>query len=329
MRRRSFIALIAACAVLDGRKAAGQRRSKLPRAAIVFIAPASDIGGTDVYAHAFADALRELGLVDGHNVIIERRSAERQPELAAVMEALVALGVDVIVTGGPGVRAARGATDRVPIVALVDDALDSGLIASLARPGGNVTGFGGNFPGLYGKDLQILKEAVPTISRVAVIATKAARDAGRWAGRRELDAAGSSIKLDMRWLAVDAPVEFESAFATMVREGADAVFVTNMAVNFAHLRRIADLAMMHRLPSFCEAREFAEVGGLLSYGYGIVDDYRHAAAYVKKILDGAKPADLPWGLPTKLELVINLKTAKALGLTIPQTLLLRADEVIQ
>jgi putative ABC transport system substrate-binding protein len=226
------------------------------------------------------------------------------------------------------VRAARRATDRIPIVALVDNALDTGLIASLARPGGNVTGFGGNFPGMFGKGLQVLKEAVPTISRVAVIATKSIRDSDRYAARRELDAAGSLLKLDMRWVAVDAPAEFESAFVTLVRERADAVFVTNAALNFAHLHRIADLAISHRLPSFCEAREFAEVGGLLSYGYGIADDFRHAAAYVKKILDGSKPADLPWGQPTKLELVINLKTARGLGLTIPQSLLLRADELI-
>jgi putative ABC transport system substrate-binding protein len=137
------------------------------------------------------------------------------------------------------------------------------------------------------------------------------------------------MKLDIRWVAVDTPAEFESGFATVVAERADAVFVTNMALNFAHLHRIADLALTHRLPSFCEAREFAEVGGLLCYGYGIVDDYRNAATYVKKIIDGAKPADLPWSQPTRLELVINLKTAKALALTIPQALLLRADEVIQ
>jgi putative ABC transport system substrate-binding protein len=137
------------------------------------------------------------------------------------------------------------------------------------------------------------------------------------------------MKLDMRWVIVDAPAEFESAFATMVREQADAVFVTGDALNYAHLRRIADLAMTHRMPSFFEAREFAEVGGLLSYGWSAAEMARNAAAYVRKILDGSKPADLPWGQPTKLELVINLRTAKALGLTIPKGLLLRADEVIQ
>jgi putative ABC transport system substrate-binding protein len=326
MQRRSFIGLVAAWATLSGWQAAGQRRSNLRRVAIVFIAP-TDLAGTDLYYHQFVDAMREQGLVDGRNIIIERRSGERQPELAAVMEELVARDVDVIVTFGPAVPVAQRATDRIPIVALVDEALDAGIIASLARPGGNMTGFGGNFPGLLGKDLQILKEAIPTISRVAVVATTGHRDSSRY--RRELDGAGSSMKLDMRWVTVDAPAEFESAFATMVREHADAVFVAGDALNYAHLRRIADLAMTHRMPSFFEQREFAEYGGLLSYGWSAVEVHRQAAAYVRKILDGAKPADLPWGQPTKLELVINLKTAKALGLTVPQALLLRADEVIQ
>jgi putative ABC transport system substrate-binding protein len=328
MQRRSFIGLVAAWAALSGRQAAGQRKSNLRRVAIVFIAPATDAAGTDLYFRQFVDAMREQGFVDGRDIIIERRSGERQPELAAVMKELVARDVDVIVTFGPAVPVAQRATNRIPIVALVDEVLDAGLIASLARPGGNMTGFGGNFPGLLGKDLQVLKEAIPTISRVAVLATTGFRDPG-YAGRRELDAAGTSMKLDMRWVTVDAPVQFESAFATMVRERADAVFVTGTALNYAHLRRIADLAMTHRMPSFFEAREFAEVGGLLSYGYSTAEMGRNVAAYVRKILDGAKPADLPWSQPAKLELVINLKTAKALGLTIPQALLLRANEVIR
>ena len=328
MQRRSFIGLVAAWAALSGRQAAAQRKSKLRRVAIVYIAPATDLAGTDLYFRQFVDALRERGLVDGRNIVIERRSGKDQPELAAVMEELVALDVDVIVTFGPALRVAQRATDRIPIVAFATNVLDAGLIASLARPGGNMTGFGGNFPGLLGKDLQILKEAIPTISRVAVVATTGFRDPG-YAGRRELDAAGSSMKLDMRWVTVDAPAEFESAFATMVRERADAVFVTDTALNYAHLRRIADLAMTHRMPSFFQAREFAEVGGLLSYGLSAAESNRNLAAYVRKILDGAKPADLPWGQPTKLELVINLKTAKALALTIPKGLLLRADELIE
>ena len=327
MQRRSFIGLVVAWAALSGRQAAGQRRSNLRRVAIVFIAPATDLAGTDLYFRQFVDAMREQGLVDGRNIIIERRSGERQPELAAVMEELVARDVDVIVTFGPAVPVAQRATDRIPIVALVDEALDAGLIASLARPGSNMTGFGGNFPGLLGKDLQLLKEAIPRISRVAVVATTGFRDSSRRRG--ELDAAGSSMKLDLRWVTVDTPAEFESAFATMVRERADAVFVTGTALNYAHLRRIADLAMTHRMPSFFEQREFAEYGGLLTYGWSAVEVHRQAAAYVRKILDGAKPADLPWGQPTNLELVINLRTAKVLGLTIPKELLLRADEVIQ
>ena len=185
-----------------------------------------------------------------------------------------------------------------------------------------MTGFGSNFPGLLGKDLQILKETIPTISRVAVVATSDS-------GRRELDVAGSSMKLDMRWVTVDAPAEFESAFATMIREQADAVFVMGTALNYAHLRRIAGLAMTHRMPSFFEPREFAEFGGLFCYGWSAAEIARNGAAYVRKILDSAKPADLPWGQPTKLELVVNLRTAEALGLAIPKELLLRADEVIQ
>ena len=320
MQRRSFIGLVAAWAALSGRPTAGQRKRNLRRVAIVYIGPATDVAGTDLYFRQFVDALRDQGLVDGRNIIIERRSGKDQPELAAVMKELVALDVDVIVTFGPAVRVALRATDRIPIVAFGDNILDADVIASLARPGGNMTGFGGNFPGLPGKELQILKEAIPTISRVAVFGP---------AGRRELDAAGSSMKLDMRWLTVDAPAEFESAFATMVRERADAVFVTNTAFNYLHLRRIADLALMHRMPSFFQAREFVEFGGLLSYGLSAAESNRNLAAYVRKILDGAKPADLPWSQPTKLELVINLKTAKALGLTIPKELLLRADEVIE
>src|SRR5215471_4355966 len=320
MQRRSFIGLVAAWAVLGGRQAAAQRKSNLRRVAIVFIAPATDVVGTDLYFRQFVDGMREQGLVDGRNIIIERRSGERQPELAAVMEELVARDVDVIVTFLPALRIAQRATDRIPIVAYGDNILDSGLIASLARPGGNITGFGGDFPGLLGKELQILKEAIPTISRVAVLGDE---------GRDELEAAGSSMRLDMRWLTVDTPAKFEPVFAAMVRERADAVFVTSTAFNYGHLRRIADLAMTHRMPSFFEAREFAEFGGLLSYGWSSAEIERSLAAYVRKILDGAKPADLPWGQPAKLELVINLKTARALGLTIPKELLLRANEVIQ
>jgi putative ABC transport system substrate-binding protein len=290
------------------------------RVAIVFIARSdSDL---------LIQELRDIGLIEGRDIIIERRSTDGEAKhLAAVMQELVSLNVDVIVTGGPAAGAAQRATDRIPIVALVDDALETGLIDSLGRPRRNVTGFGGNFPGLHGKELQLLKEAVPTVSRVAMIA-KARRPGPPAAWRVEFDTAASQLRLDLLWLAVDTPEQFEPAFETIARERAHAVFVTNMDVNFGHLGRIADLAAMHRLPSFCAAREFAEAGGLISYGYGIRDDYRHAAAYVKKIIDGAKPADLPWEQPTKLELVINLKTAKALGLVIPQTVLRRADEVI-
>jgi len=321
MERRAFIGIVAAWTVLRARQAAGQPQKLPARVAIVFIA------STD--PAPLVDALRDIGLIEGQHIVIERRSYDGESkQLAAVMQELVALNVDVIVTGGPAAWAAKRATERIPIVALVDDPLDSRLIDSLAKPGRNVTGYGGNFPGLLSKQLQLLKEAVPTVSRVAMIAT-AQRPGRRAAWRVDLDTAASRLKIDPLWVSVDAPEQFEPAFKTIVRERADAVYVTNVDINFAHLRRIADLAAMRRLPSCCSVREFAEKGGLLSYGWGIGDDYRHAAALVKKIVNGVKPADLPWEQPTKLELVINLKTAKALRLVIPQTVLRRADEVIE
>jgi putative tryptophan/tyrosine transport system substrate-binding protein len=319
-----------ACTALAAR---AQRRHRPPRVAIVISdIPAAELAGAEPaspYLRTFVHALRDLGLVDGRDIVIERRSAEgRLERLDALMRKLVALELDVIVADGPGVVAAQRATDRIAIVGLVENPLDHGLIQSLARPGRNLTGFGGNFEGLEDKQLQLLKEAVPTISRVAVIAHRA-RPGPRARWRAELDDAAGSMQLGLRWLAVDTPEEFEPAFATIVQERSDALFFANTAINFGSLRRIADFAARQRLPSLCSVREFAAAGGRLSYGYGLLDDYRQAARYVKRILDGAKPADLPFEQPTKIELVINLKTARALGLTIPQSILLRADEVIE
>jgi putative tryptophan/tyrosine transport system substrate-binding protein len=329
LKRRSFVGVIAW--TVPG--AWAQRKHKPARVAIVFIAvPAVELAGADPARpemRAFLHALRDHGLVDGRDIVIERRSAEgRLERLDALMREVVALEVDVIVTFGPGGHAALRATDRIPIVALVDDALAVGLIKSLARPGRNLTGYGDNFGSLLGKELQLLKEAVPGISRVAVIA-HTARPGPRARWRDQLDAAAGALRLELHWLAVDAPEGFDTAFAALARERIDAVLVANSDMNFANLRRIADLAAMQRLPSVCSVPEFAEAGGLLAYGYGLLDDYRHAARYVKRILDGAKPAELPWEQPTKLELVINLRTAKAIGLTIPPSLRLRADEVIE
>jgi putative ABC transport system substrate-binding protein len=329
--RRWFIGSTVSSAVLPVGTPLAQPRRRLPRVAVVHMAiPAAEIVGNDPispYTRTFVHALRDLGLVDGRDIVIERRSAEgRFDRLPALMQEIVARDVAVIVTVGPGVWEAQRATDRIPIIGLVDDALSEGLVGSLARPGRNLTGYGGNFTGFIGKQLQLLQEAVPATARVAVIAgISSPLPAGRW--RDELNAAARKLRLQVvLWL---APESLEAAFAAIVRERADALFIANTASNFPHLRRIADFAERERLPTICGMREFADAGGLLAYGFSLLDGYRHAAGYVKRLLSGAKPADLPFEQPTKFELVINLKTAKALGLTIPQSFLLRADDVIQ
>ena len=331
--RRSFVLGIATYSALAFIRASGQPSKKLPRVALVLlISPVADMAGADPvnrYARELVHALRDVGLVDGRNVVIERWSAEgRLERLLPLMKEVVASNVDVIMTLGPGVQAAQSATDRIPIVGLVDGALDSGLVSSLARPGRNLTGVGVNSQGYVGKRLQLLKEAAPMISRVAVIApTESAGPRAPW--RVEVDSTASSMQLEVLWQAVDLPEHYEPAFAKITRERANALLVMNTPLNFYHLRRLADFAVKQRLPSISPLREFAESGGLLSYGDDSSDSYHRAAAQVKKILEGAKPGDLPFEQPTKFELVVNSKTASALGLTIPQSLLQRADEVIQ
>jgi putative ABC transport system substrate-binding protein len=329
--RRSLICSVAACAALGPLRALGQQTNKLPRVALVFGAvPVAEMAGADppnIRARAFVHGLRDLGLVEGRNIIIERRSAEaRGPErLAALMQEVVGLGVAVIVTtGSPGSRAAQNATDRIPIVGVVDNALETGLVASLARPGRNFTGIGDNSAAMDGKRLQILKQAAPAISRVAAI-TYHPLPGPRPKWRIDMDAAARSMGLNVLWLGVNVPEDFEAAFATIVRERADALYVFSTHVNYAQQPRIADFALKHRLPSV----GFPETGMLLSYEADFNDMMRRAAGYVKKILDGAKPADLPFEQPTKYALVINMKTARALGLTIPQSLLARADDLIE
>ena len=280
----------------------------------------------DPFLRAFVHGLRDLGLVDGGNIVIERRSTEGRVERAQViMRELVEQGVDVIVTvGGPAVLAAHRATDRIAIVGLVDDVLDMGLIDSLARPGHNLTGIGESDSMLHGKRLEMLKEAAPQTSRVAVICYRQGpNDRGDW--RRQLDASARTMQLEVLWLDVDIPEQFEAAFATVLRERADALYVTATHVNDTHARRIAEFAVAHRLPSF----GFADEGMLLGYWSDYNGVSRRAAAYVKKILEGARPGDLPFEQPTRFELAINLKTAQALGLVMPPTLLLRADVLIR
>ena len=328
-RRRGFLVLLTVAGI-----ATAQPGRRLPRVAVVFLgSSAAEIGGADPaspYARAFVHALRDLGWVDGRNVVLERRSSEpRTDRLDAVMNEVVALGVDVIVTFGPGVGAALRATSRIPIVGIVDDALEQGLVASLSRPGRNLTGIGIDFRGFHDKRLQLLKEAAPAISRVAVIASTPlpGRPRARW--RDDLDAAARSMSTEMRWLGADTPEDLELAFATIARERQNALFVGSTALNFLHVQRIAAFAFGQRLPAASQWREFCEAGGLLSHGTDELDDYRYVASYVKRILDGARPGELPFEQPTRFKLVINMRTARSFGLAIPRTLLLQADEVIE
>ena len=280
---------------------------------------------------AFLEGLRELGYVEGQHLVIARRDAEghvdRLPGLAAE---LVRLPVDVIVTTGgvPATHAAMQATTTIPIVmADAGDPVGTGLVASLARPGGNATGLSVMGADTVGKRLQLLKEAAPKVARVAVLYHPPA--AAGVVGLREAQDAAPALGLTVLPMEVRTPDAFDDQFATMLRLGADALFITGGPFSSAHQRRILDFAVTHRLPTVCGPVQFAEAGCLLSYSAPELALYRHAATYVDKILKGTKPADLPVEQPTKFELVINLKTAKTLGLTIPPSLLLRADQVIE
>ncbi len=282
---------------------------------------------------AFRTGLRELGYVEGQNIVIEYRGADGKIErLLGLATELTRLRVDLIMAvATPAARAAQQATTAIPIVATaMGDPVRDGLVASLARPGGNVTGTTFLGPELVPKRLELLKQALPRVSRVAglwhpgAFSERTMRDM-----LKETEAAAGTLGVQLQLVGVRSPDEFDRAFATMTRERADALITFPSTMLFAEGKRIVDLAAKHRLPSMFNAREFVDLGGLIAYGASILDLNRRAATYVDRILKGAKPGDLPVEQPTKFELVLNLKTAKALGLTIPQTLLLRADQVIE
>jgi len=279
---------------------------------------------------SFRQGLRELGYVEGQNLIVEYRwgdgDAARLPALAAE---LVQLRVEVLVaTNNPAVLGAKQATSNIPVVCVAcSDPVGTGLVASLAHPGGNVTGLSLVTPELSGKRLQLLRETLPKIARVALL-----WDAGHvgMADRvRETEAAARQLGVTLHVEWVRDPTNLDRAFAALTQARPDAFITTVEPFTEGHRQRIVDFAAQYRLPAIYEDREFVDAGGLMAYGPSLTANYRRAATYVDKILKGAKPADLPVEQPTKFELVINLKTAKALGLTIPQSLLLRADEVIR
>ena len=327
--RRVFLATMS-CGLLAPFAAQAQQPTRVPRIGLLSLnlAPNSHL------QEAFRQGLRDLGYIQGHNIVIEIRDAEGKPErLPALAAELVALKVDVIVTGGgtPPALAAKQATKTIPIVfSSAPDPVTDRLVTSLARPGGNVTGSSNLNPELVGKCLDQLKQAVPGVSRVAVLWQPGFMDERT---DREMlkaaDVAARALRVRLQVVEARVPGDIDRAFSKMTEERADALTVLPSAMLFTERRRLVDLAAKNRLPAVYVQREFVDAGGLMSYGPNLADLFRRAATYVDKILKGAKPADLPVEQPTKFELVINLKTAKALGLTIPQSLLQRADEVMQ
>ena len=295
---------------------------------IGYLAPGS---GPNVFIEAFRDELRSLGYIEGRNLLIEYRYAagkeERMQELAAE---LVRLKVDVIVTPAtPAIAAAKRATSAIPIVMIAPtDAVGSGLVASLARPGGNVTGMTYLSTDLASKRLQLLREVLPKATRVAVLALKGGSGASELF-LEKLQAAARQMGITLIVQKENEAAALGDAFAAMQRERAEALIVELTPFTGENRKRIVELAAQHRLPTLIETRGFVDLGGLMSYGPSLPATFRRSAHYVDRIFKGAKPADLPVEQPTKFELVINMKTAKALGLTIPQSLLARADEVIR
>jgi ABC-type uncharacterized transport system substrate-binding protein len=301
--------------------AVAQPAEKVPRIGLLDYSPVWE---------PFRQALRDLGYVEGQNIAIEYRPTEGRQELLREHAAeLVRLKVDVIVAAGtPPTQAAMQATTTIPIVMVsTGDPLRTGLVASLARPGGNVTGNTILGAELSGKRLQLLKEMLPNVSRVAFLWNPA--NASLISHFNEIQAAARALGLTLQSVEVRDPKEFESAFLKMMRDRPDALIMTADTMHRLHLERIVDFAANRRLPAMYQLKAYVEAGGLISYGASQSDLFRRAAVYVDKILKGAKPGELPVEQPTKFQPVINLKTAKSLGLTIPPAVLARADEVIQ
>jgi putative ABC transport system substrate-binding protein len=327
--RRAFIGTLAGGLLTAPLAAEAQQATKVAR--IGYLSP--NLAASPHLREAFLQGLRDLGYVEGRNVVIEIRSAEGKFErLPALAAELVALKVDVILaTGTPASLAAEHATRTLPIVFVAAaDPVTSGFVTSLARPGGNITGLFNLAPELVGKCLEQLTQAVPGVSRVAALWQPGGQ--GERMDKDMLkaaDVAARALGVRVQFVEARGPTDFDRAFSDMTRAGAGALTVLPSPMFLSERRRLVDLAAKNRLPAVYPSRESVDAGGLMSYGPDLADLFRRAATYVDKILKGAKPSDLPVEQPTKFELVINLKTAKALGLTIPQSVLGRADHVIQ
>jgi putative ABC transport system substrate-binding protein len=332
MTRREFITLVGGAPVAWPLAVRAQQTATVAR--IGFIVTGSlESPEQRATVDAFRQGLRERGYVEGQSIMIEYRAAdgriERFPELATE---LVRLNLDLIVASNtPAALAAKQATTAIPIVVpVMGDPVGDGLAASLARPSGNITGMTFLGPELATKRLELLKQALPAVSRVAALWHPGAYGQSTMKEMiGKIAAAAGTLDVQLQFVEVRGAAEFDRAFLAMGRERADALIVLPSPMLFVERRHIVDLATRHRLPLIAMAREFAVLGGLMSYGANLPDLFRRAATYVDKILKGAKPADLPVEQPTKFEFVINLKTAKALGLSVPLIMQMTADEVIE
>jgi putative ABC transport system substrate-binding protein len=329
--RRAFISTVAGSLLVAPLAAEAQQAAKIAR--IGYLSP--NLATSPHLREAFRQGLRDLGYVEGRNLVIEYRDAEGKVErLPALAAELVALKVDVIVTEGGNTTVpltAKQATRTLPIVfASAADPVGSGLVTSLARPGGNLTGLSGLSSELVGKRVELLTQAVPGVGQVAVLwlpGVYGERTEKEMLTGAEVAARGLGVRL--QFVEARGPADFDRAFSDMTRAGAGALTLLPSNMFFREHGRLVDLAARHRLPAVYPWRDFVDAGGLMSYGASLTDSSRRAATYVDKILKGAKPGDLPVEQPTKFELMINLKTARTLGLTIPPSLLQRADQVIE
>jgi putative ABC transport system substrate-binding protein len=330
--RRAFLYGILLALTAPPRTAQAQHAGTPHRVGLVFTtAPVAEMAGPDPvhpFPRAFLRALAALGYTQGRNLTYLPRSAEgRFERIGTIVQDLVDSKVDVIVAPGDEIPLrAKALTKTIPIVMMsFSDPIELGLVASFARPGGNVTGISRTTsPEIEGKRMQLLKEAFPTIRRAAYLGTK--QD---WASTFGLSVRSAARDLGVTLLPAELdPADYTGAFARIVRERPEVLFAAQNTSNFAHRKRIAEFAFQNRLPSIYHTHEFVHAGGLMSYGADLTDLYRHAASFVDKILKGARPGDLPVEYPRKFELVVNMKTARDLGLTLPPSLLLRADRVV-
>jgi len=327
MNRRIVLLIVALNLAVATMTLWAQQPNRIP--VVGWLAAAA--GPDDPLVEALRQGLRERGYLEGRNIKLEFRTADHPDRLPGLAEELIQLKVDVIVaTSTPAAQAAKGATSTIPIVmSLVADPVGSGLVANLPHPGGNVTGLSSMVAELSAKRLQLLKETIPRLARVAVLWNPASLPTPlQTKFVEDLKAAARSLSIELSFVSVKTPEEFDAAFSAVSRARAQALYLLEDPLFYVHRMTLAERASKAQLPTIHQSRTYTDAGGLVSYGANYADLMRRSAGYVDKILKGARPGDLPIEQPTKFELVVNLKTAKALGITIPQSILLRADEVI-